>query len=319
MVFGLQDPEDPALAVLDRLRARFPRLDAAVVVDPTSHGLNHKIANLINMHRHSRHDVLVVSDSDIHVAPDYLRRVAAALERPNTGLVTTLYAGLAAGRGLAGRLGAAHINHAFLPGALMARSLGRQDCLGATMALPRAVLDAVGGFPALADDLADDAVLGQLVRARGWAVRLADTVPATTVPEAHVSRLFQHELRWARTVSAVAPVGFVLSCVQYPLAWALLAAVLGGGAGWSLLLLGLCWAARFAFGRGVDRLIGAEPTPGWMLPLRDAMSIAVMLASATGTSVAWRGRRMRARPPAARGAARHPATAARLRAGRGIA
>ena len=260
----------------------------------------------------------MVADSDIHVAPDYLRRLAATLELPGTGLVTTLYAGTPARpRGLAGRLGAAHINHSFLPGALMARSLGRQDCLGATMALRREVLDQIGGFPALADHLADDAMLGQLVRARGLAVRLASTVPATTVPETQVSRLFQHELRWARTIHAVAPIGFVLSSVQYPLFWAGLAVLLSGLAPWTLALLAASWLVRAGCGRAVDRLLRAAPTSAWLLPLRDAMSVAVMLASYAGTRVAWRGQVLRAGPL---GPTRHSGTAAaRLRADRGIA
>ena len=319
LVFGLQDPLDPALAVLERLRARFPALDMTVVVDAASHGLNRKIANLINMHRASRHDVLVVADSDIHVAPDYLRHLAATLELPGTGMATTLYAGLPPRLpGLAGQMGAAHINHSFLPGALMARALGRQDCLGATMALRRDMLDAVGGFAALADHLADDAMLGQLVRARGLAVRLASTVPATTVPETRLLRLFQHELRWARTIHAVAPVGFVLSAVQYPLVWAALALALSGAAPWAMALLTLTWAGRVACGRAVDRLLRVRVTSPWLLPLRDAMSVAVMLASYAGTRVAWRGQVLRARP--LRIPQRHPATTpARLRADRGIA
>src|SRR5208337_4082762 len=104
-------------------------------------------------------------------------RLLAALAVPGTGLVTTVYAGLAATPTLAGRLGVAWINFSFLPGALLARWLGRQDCLGASMALRRGTLDAIGGLPALANHLADDFFLGVLVRGRGLQVRLADTVP----------------------------------------------------------------------------------------------------------------------------------------------
>ena len=303
IVFGLQDPADPALPMLRRLRARFPGLDMAVVVDPTAHGANRKIANLLNLFPSARHDTLVIADSDIHAAPDYLRHLAAALADERAGLVTTLYAGLPASTRLPARLGAAYINHGFLPGALMARALGRQDCLGATMALSRETLDSVGGLSALSAHLADDAVLGQLVAARGLEVRLAATIPSTTVPETRMVRLFTHELRWARTIRALAPVGFMLSIVQYPIAWALLSVALSGAAPWSLAVLASAWAGRALVGRRVDRLLqraGALPgrsrSPMWLVPIRDVLSVLVMLASYADNRVAWRGQTLRAKP-----------------------
>jgi len=298
IVFGLQDPADPALAVLARLRQRFPALDMAVVVDPTPHGTNRKVANLINMAPQIRHDVLVIADSDIHAAPGYLTQLVAALMAPGVGLATTLYAGLPSGRTLTGRLGAEQINHAFLPGALMARGLGRQDCLGATMALRRQTLDSVGGLHALANHLADDAVLGRLVKARGLSIALAGTVPATTVAEAHLPDLFEHELRWARTIQSLEAVGFVMSSVQYPLFWSALAVGLSGGAGWAWLAFGLAWLVRGAAGCGIDRALGLAPSAGlWCLPFRDLMSITVMLASYRTDQVAWRGQILSAKGP----------------------
>jgi ceramide glucosyltransferase len=216
IVFGVQRPDDSALPVLDRLRARFPNRDIAVVVDPSRHGSNPKIGNLINMLPAAKHDLLMIADSDLHVAPDWLERVAAALEVPGTGLACTLYAGTPATGALAERLAATQISHTFLPGALLARALGRQDCLGATMALRRETLAAIGGLEALADHLADDNVLGRLVQAQGLKVVLADTVPATTVPEATFGALWRHELRWARTIRALAPGPFAASVLQYP-------------------------------------------------------------------------------------------------------
>ena len=290
IVFGLQDPADPARAVLDRLRARFPDLDMAVVVDPTLHGSNRKVGNLLNMYAAARHDTLVVSDSDIHVAPGYLRSVVETLARPGAGLVTSLYAGLPARAGLAGQLGATQINHAFLPGALMARLLGRQDCLGATMALTRETLDSIGGFATLANNVADDAVLGQLVRASGRNVVLAPTVPATTVPEAGLTSLFSHELRWARTIRSQEPLGFALSVVQFPLFWAVLALLLSGGAAWGWEVLAASWAVRGAAAAGIDATLRLRATaPFWSLLLRDVLSVAIIVASFRSKRVAWRG------------------------------
>jgi ceramide glucosyltransferase len=297
VVFGVQDRADTALPVVRRLQARFPGCDIAVVVDPAGHGPNRKVANLINMLPAAKHDVLVIADSDVHVAPNWLRRLAAALQMSGVGAVTTVYSGLPArmGAGIVGSLGAMQINHCFLPGALLARAMGRQDCLGASMMLRRATLERIGGFPALVDHLADDNVLGRLVQGLGLMVALADTVPATTVPEATMRALWRHELRWARTIRALVPAQFAASVLQYPLVWAVLAVLLSGGAPWTLAWFAAAWAARAWTGRGIDQALDlAKRTPLWLLPLRELMSVAVMLASYAGRQVDWRGHTLQA-------------------------
>jgi ceramide glucosyltransferase len=337
VVFGVQDPHDPALAVVERVRAQVPGCDIALVRDDTADGANRKIANLANMLPAAKHDVLVIADSDIHAPPLYLRAIAAALAEPGIGLVTALYSGLPANRSLVAALAANGITHSFLPGAALARRLGRQDSLGATMALRRDTLAAVGGFGALCDELADDAVLGRLVAARGERIGLAATIPATTVPETTLAALLRHELRWARTIRALAPIAFVFSAVQYPLAWAVLAVALSGAAGWAVVLALAAWLVRALAALGVDRALEKDrfalahpsffsslfesaihasgdfassdhvrarrqgpPRPGTrplLLPLRDLISILVWLAAFGGDRVDWRGRRLHVRRP----------------------
>jgi ceramide glucosyltransferase len=319
VVFGVQDPGDTALLAVRRLRDRYLDCDIAVVIDPTEHGSNRKVANLINMLSAAKYDVLVIADSDLHVAPDYLRRLAATLQAPGTGLVTTLYSGLPLrptpcrkgrgsaenappplaggswGEGIVGDLGAMQINHYFLPGALMARALGRQDCLGATMMLRRDTLEQIGGFSALVDHLADDNVLGRLVQRLGLKVALADTIPATTVGEVSMAALWRHELRWARTIRALVPAQFAASVLQYPLAWAALTVLLTGGAAWSPAWFAAAWVLRALAAIGTDRALGlANRSPVWLLPLRELMSVAVMVASYAGRQVDWRGHTLQA-------------------------
>ena len=268
ILFGVKSADDPALAVVDRLRARFPQCDIAVVINPAEHGDNRKIGNLINMLPAAKHDVLVIADSDVHVAPDY----------------------------------ATAITHGFLPGALLARELGRQDCLGATMALRRATLHAIGGLEALVDHLGDDQLLGRLVQRLGLHVHLAATVTATTVPETDLPSLLRHELRWARTILSFVPVEFAASALQYPIAWTLLAFALSGGAPWAIAAVALTWLGRAAIARGLDARLGlaqcglASPAPIWLLPLRDLLSIAVLVASYAGDRVEWRGNTLHATP-----------------------
>ena len=302
LVFGVSHPHDPAVAMVGALRRQFPLVDMDLVVCDRQHGSNRKVSNLINMSAAARHDVLVIADSDLHVAPDYLRCVVAALAAPGVGLVTTLSVGLPATKRLPERLAAAQITYAFLPGVLLARGLGRQDCLGVTMAIRRDTLARVGGLAALADHLADDARLGGLVRAQGLTVGLAATLPATTVAEATLAAGFEHELRWARTIRAQAPVGYAASVLQFPIVLAGVACILAGFAQWAELLVMLAWTTRAATALGMDRslrpMVGgcqqgrALRAPVLLLPLREAMAAAVMAASYRTRRVVWRGHTM---------------------------
>lgn len=290
IVFGVASPADPALALVRRLCARFPETDIAVVINERQHGVNRKVGNLINMLPAARHDLLVIADCDIHAAPDYLARLATTLARPGVGLATTLYTGLPAQGSLAARLGATQITHSLLPGALLARALGREDCLGASMALHRETLERAGGLGALADHLADDNVLGRLVRAQGLRVALAASVPATTVAETDLAALWRHELRWARTIRALAPAQFGASVLQYPLFFSALSVLLSRGAVWAVALFALAWLVRALVARGIDRALGlAIGVPVLLLPLRELLSVAVLIAAFLGARVEWRG------------------------------
>lgn len=311
LVFGAADPADPAIAAVEALRRRYPRVDAAVVTGPTPPGRNRKIANLMAMLPAARHGLLVISDADMHVPPHFLTAVAETLAAPGTGLATTLYTGLPGTGTLAGVLGAMQINHAFLPGAATARALGRQDCLGATMALTRDTLDAIGGLESLLDHLADDNVLGRRIRAVGRRVAIAPVIPATTVPEATIPGLLRHELRWARTIRALVPWSYLGTIVQFPLFWALAALLLSGLATWAWIALAIAAGIRYAVAHGLERRLGvgagprvaptlAETAAPWLFLLRDTLSAAIFAASFWSDTVEWRGSVLEAdsgRPP----------------------
>ncbi len=298
IVLGVQNPADSALTVIQRLRARHPERDVALVINPARHGANGKVANLINMLPAAKHPVLVIADADVHASPGWLADVVAALDEPATGIVTALYTGLPATRGLVGALGAAGITHGFLPGALLSRALGRRDCFGSTMALRRATLEAIGGFEALADHLADDNLLGVLVKRQGLGIALARSVVATTVTETRLGPLFRHELRWARTIRRLEPTGHAASVLQFPLFWAALAALADPRLAW---LFAAAWAIRALLARVAERSLAAtSPSPVWLplwlWPLRDLLSVVVWGASFLSDTVSWRGALLRAAP-----------------------
>jgi ceramide glucosyltransferase len=295
LIFGVQSATDPVLEVLKTLRDRYPEHDVALVIDATLHGSNRKVSNLINMLALAKYDTLVMSDADIHVPPYFLGAVIAALQKPNVGLVTTLYTALPGTPHLATLLGATQINYSFLPGALLARRLGRQDCLGVTMALTRQTLAMVGGLQSVANHLADDQVLGRLVQAKGLAITLANVIPATTVPEANFRELFIHELRWARTIRALVPLAYAASVLQMSLFWAMLCLVTSGGYWASWILFFAILLIRHWLARRIDAALRlGKAGDAWLFVLRDLVSAIIYVASFCGSNVSWRGQQMRA-------------------------
>jgi ceramide glucosyltransferase len=301
IVFGVHDANDPALAAVERLRQRFPERDVQVVAHSALHGSNRKLSNLINMLPFAKHEILLISDSDLHVRRDYLEKLVVALAKPGAGLVTSLYYGRAPARAdWAGALGASQINHTFLPGVLLSRAMGREDCLGSTAMFRRETLERIGGFAPLAHVLAEDNVLGQRIRNLGLSVELADVVPTAIVPEATAEAVWQHEIRWTRTIRELTPRLLCASTLQYPLFWSGLAVILAAGAPWSLALFLGCWLVVAASARGVDLALRdhlALPgfaTPFWVFPLRAWLSVVEVAASFLVDEVVWRGHKLAA-------------------------
>ena len=292
LVFGVQDENDVAIAVVERLRRRYPEADAALVVDSRRHGANAKVSNLINMHAQSRHDVFILSDSDIAVRRDYLRKLAGALEPADVGAVTCLYTGWGA-EGLSSRLCAMGIDYQFLPNAIVAISFGlAEPCSGSTIALKRAVLEEIGGLEAFAGYLADDYEMGRAVRASGRRI----AIPAMTVKHAcsenNVRDWLAHELRWARTIRVVAPSGHAGSIVTYAIPLGLMGIILSGFTVFALISLAATLAARAVLKWRIDQLFGCNGGPLWLLPVRDVLSFGVFVVSLFGRSVEWRGERL---------------------------
>src|SRR3984957_15195067 len=210
IVFGVHDDRDPAIAVVRALQAKYRGADTCIVADASLYGANAKISNLINMLPAAKHDILVLSDSDIRVPSNWLCQVTAALAQPGVGLVTCLYKGQAGGKGPWPTLAAMGTSYDFLPNVVTGISLGlAEPCMGSTIALTRAMLTRIGGFNAFADYLADDYEMGRAVRARGHALAIPAMGVGHTAAEASVMDLLRHELRWTRTIRMVNPAGYL--------------------------------------------------------------------------------------------------------------
>jgi len=291
LVFGVRDPADPAIAVVERLARRFPAVDMRLVVDPRIHGSNLKVSNLINMMQAARHPWLVLADSDIVVGPEYVARVTAPLAEPQVGIVTCLYHG----RPLDGvwpRIGALFIDTWFAPSVRVASSGGTSAfAFGATIAVRAATLEAVGGVEVLKNRLADDYRLGELVRGLGLETVLSDVNVGTDVTETGLRALWSRERRWMQTIRSLNPLGYALSCITFtlpmlalglwlaPTAWNVAPALCGAAA-----RLGLHWR----------RPAPDIPAPGhaWLAPLRDCLLMLEWASAFAGTTTHWRRHRL---------------------------
>lgn len=292
IVCGVRDTNDPAIGIVRKLQAYYPDADIELVIEPAVYGTNFKVSNLINMMKAAKYDVLVLSDSDMSVEPDYLDHIVGTLERPNTGLATCLYTG-APVPGLWSELGAAGLNFGFLPSAMVSKLLGgKVGCYGATIAVSRRTLGEVGGFAALKDQLADDYELGALVRRSGRDVRVASNLLRTTVDEPSFPALIRHELRWARTVRNTAPWGYAGSVITHPVPLALAALALGltGGLAWPMLatVTALAVSCRLVLVASVLRALGAPGLRWWLYLPRDILSLVILVLAYCGRSVSWR-------------------------------
>jgi len=292
IVFGVASPDDPAVYVVEQLRATFPGKAIALVVDARVAGSNPKVSNLINMSARISHEIIVIADSDIRVERDYLWRVVSVLDRSGGGAVTCPYYGISTGN-LWSKLSQLTIDSHFLPSVMISAHFKlSRPCLGSTIALHRSALSAIGGFEAVANCLADDYELGEALAKHGQTVSVLPFAVGHVCDESSLSELWRHELRWALTIRTIDPLGYLGWTVTHAFPLALIALAFGGG----LLAIVLALAAlacRLILVLAIERGYGLPRHPYWLIPLRDLWSFAVFVSGFVARDVSWRGHRYR--------------------------
>jgi ceramide glucosyltransferase len=297
IIFGVSDANDPAIQLVEQLKADFPDRAIRLMICPEKLGNNTKVSNLAQMVRQARNEYLIVNDSDIRVEPDYLRRVLAPLADPKIGLVTCLYRGVANST-LGSRLESLGISTDFSAGVLVAQNIehGIRFALGSTLAFRRRDLQAIGGFEALVDYLADDYQLGNRIAALGLKVELSDVVVETFLPRYTLRGFLDHQLRWARTVRDSRFWGYAGLGLTFGLPWAVLALISAQGAAWAWALFACAVAMRIGVavvvGKSVLRDRQVIRSLAW-IPVRDFSALLVWIVSFAGHEIVWRGVRFR--------------------------
>ena len=298
IIFGLSDPNDPARWTLAQLQRDFPAVPVKVVVVREAAATNPKMGKLQRMVEEASHDVLVVSDADIAVGPEYLRDVVRPLADERVGMVTCLYRGIPRG-GLWSVLEALGMSAEFAGQVLLGRALtGMRFGLGATMATRKKQIAEIGGLAPWSDYLADDYILGDRIAAAGYRIHLSRCVVDTLLPHRTWKELWHQQLRWARTIRACSPRGYSGLLFAYGAPLALLPALyhttrlsLAVLVGAFLLRFVAAWASGILVCK--DRLVEKFL---WLIPVRDLLALVIWLLSFAGSKIVWRGARFRLEP-----------------------
>jgi ceramide glucosyltransferase len=299
-IFGVEGYEDEAATAVVALKTHYPFRQITLAVGEKAGCSNRKVAKLIGMaNRSARAEIFVLSDADISVERDHLRRVVSDFGADEQiGLVTCLYRAKPCGS-FASRLGALFVNTDFVPLIMISKTLEPlRYSLGATVAIKRQVLEAIGGFHRLKDLLADDYYLGKFSSDQGYKIKLSHSFVTVTTQEQDFAEFWHHQLRWIRTYRMTRPLS-VATIVLYGPFWALVLLVAARCSIFALVIAALVIVTRIVTSRLiVGRVLGlvSELRDVWLLLFKDLVMIPIWVAGLFGNEVLWAGRRLRIRP-----------------------
>ena len=292
ILFCVNDMDDPAVPLLRQVMRDFPQRSIRILSNAPKIGSNQKVNNLILLAREARHEIVVQSDGDVRVSPDYLKNVVAEFSDPAVGVASCFYRGVAE-KNFWAEVEAVGAASDFFAGALVANLPRRVTfALGASVATTKTWLANIGGYEALADLLADDYEIGNRVHNAGGKVLLSREAVWTMYPAQTLKGFWEHQVRWARTVRLVRPASFFGLVITHGLPWCVLAAVvartawIGAGFVATYLVLRLLMAWVVGVWGVQDDVLRRKL---WLVPVRDAIHFVVWMAGFVSNRVTWGG------------------------------
>jgi ceramide glucosyltransferase len=294
--FGVSDSRDRATEVPTSLRDCYPQKHLTLVIGGEPGCSNRKVSKLITMaERAADADIFVLSDADIAVDRDHLRRLVGELMADEkTGVISCMYRARPSGS-LASRLEALAVNTDFTPMVMLSASVEPvRYALGATIAIKRAALEEIGGFRAIKDYLADDFHLGKLAADHNWGIGLSSSLVTTVTHERTFTDFWNHQLRWARTYRTTRPLSLATITTHGPF-WGIILMLATGGSGFAVASLILLLAARLAMSTVMLRNVLHLPElvrDVWLVPFKDLCMTGIWFTSLFGNKVEWAGRRL---------------------------
>ena len=297
IIFGVADAADPVCATVQKLIAEFPQRDAQLVLCPEELGSNAKVSTLVQLERRAAHEILVISDADVRVPPDFMANAVAPLRAETIGLVNCFYR-LANPATTAMRWEAIAVNADFWSSVLQARSLAPLDfALGAAMLTRRKNLAGCGGFAALVDCLADDYQLGHRLARAGGRIELSPVVVECWDKPMDWAQVWWHQLRWSRTIRMSKPAAYFFSVLSNATLWPLLWLALRPSA-FAAEIFAVCLAVRICAALDLQKKLTGDRAGDfwfWLVPVKDLLQAALWLAAFLGRTIEWRGGRYRLR------------------------
>jgi ceramide glucosyltransferase len=292
ILFAVNDLEDPAVPLIQRLITEFPERQIRFFVGADRLGANRKVNKLARLAGEARYEILAITDGDVRVDRNYLREVVAPLAGEKIGAVTSFYRGIAQ-KNLYAELEAIGASSDFFAGVLMAEWMeGMSFGLGASIVTTKRWLDRIGGFQSIANMHSDDYELGYRIHQTGGKIVLSREPVWTMYPAQTFRGFWQHQVRWARTVRLCRPVSFAGLLFTHGLPWAVLAALISPAAWLSAAYLCAYVVLRFAEAAMVGIWgVGDEVLRQrlWLVPLRDAVYFFIWVASFASSRITWGG------------------------------
>jgi ceramide glucosyltransferase len=312
ILFGVVSAEDPVCGIVKKLTQEFPQRDVQLVICPTITGANAKVSKLAELEKLAKHDILVISDADVRVTPDFLANAVAPMHAQEVGLVNCFYR-LANPSTLAMQWEAIAVNADFWSQVLQSQTIKPLDfALGAVMFTRRRHLTEIGGFNSLINCLADDYQLGNRIAVLGHRIVLSPVVVECWDPPMTWRAVWKHQLRWARTIRVCQPVPYFFSILSNAGFWALLWLLQGLRQSLQVSHLhisksdfdfnfnfptGLICGAIFLLARMFivsdlkHRLkqVPQRPRYLWLVPVKDVLQAAIWLCAFVGSHIEWRG------------------------------
>ena len=295
IIFGVQDPNDPVVAVVQQIMQDFSAIEMQLVISDQAIGTNLKISNLANAAIEADHAILLISDSDIRVGSDYLIKVVQPLCNPSVGVVTCMYRSQV--QGWTAAFEALGISTELAPTTLVSRTLsGMNFGIGATIAIRRSVLNAIGGFQAVANYLHDDFHLGRMPFDAGYQVVLSHYVVNHGLDTNSFSDLIQHQTRWNRGIRVCQPWGYAGQIFTFGTVTSLLFLLTTQASQLGWIVLSVTWLFRLTMAWIVGVNVLNDPTVKklfWLVPLSDLMRFALWCYGFVGDRIEWRGRHLK--------------------------
>ncbi len=289
LLFAVRQEDDAAVPIVRRLMRRYPLVQSKLIFTGEPPYPHAKVFSLQNMFDESQHELVVMSDSDVRVGPDFCWKLAAEFADARLGLVTCPYRAVA-GEGIWSRLEAIGMNTDFHAGVFTAVMMeGTKFAVGPTIVARRKVLGALGGIERVKDYLSsEDFMLGRIAAELGFMVRLSPYVVEHRIGSEGMKANFSHRLRWARTTRRSRPLGYIGQFFTHSLPVTVLMCLLSPEC-WHLLSVSILFRIITAW--TVSERTLRVNVPWLLLPVQDFVSFAFWIAGFFGNSIQWRGQR----------------------------